>query len=264
MRQLFRILVTSAVSLALLLAFAGPRRVAAAERPNIILILADDLGYGDLGCYGQKDIQTPNLDRMAAEGMRFTDCYAGSTVCAPSRCCLMTGLHTGHARIRGNARVPLLPGDVTVGELLKGQGYSTAIIGKWGLGEPGTTGVPNRQGFDSWFGYLNQVHAHNYYPEFLWKNEERYPLPNVVEHVIDGRRVSPGGVATKRVVYSHDLFSEEALAFLDRHKYDTFFLYLPYTIRTPTTRQATAAWRCPVTRPMRMRIGPRRRKGMPP
>ena len=115
----------------------------AAERPNIIFILADDLGYGELGCYGQKQIQTPNLDRMAAEGMRFTDCYAGSTVCAPSRCTLMTGLHTGHARIRGNDPVPLRPEDVTVAEILKPAGYATALIGKWGLGEAGTSGIPN-------------------------------------------------------------------------------------------------------------------------
>jgi len=136
-----------------------------APRPNIIFILADDLGYGDLGCYGQKVIQTPNIDKLAAEGMRFTDHYAGSTVCAPSRCCLMTGYHTGHALIRGNARVPLRQSDVTVAKMLKKADYTTGIIGKWGLGEPETTGIPNRQGFDYWFGYLNQRHAHNYYPE---------------------------------------------------------------------------------------------------
>ena len=200
------------------------------EKPSIIFIMADDLGYGDLGCYGQKVIRTPNLDRMAAEGMRFTDCYAGSTVCAPSRCCLMTGLHTGHALVRGNARVPLRPADVTVAELLKEAGYATGIIGKWGLGEADSTGIPNRQGFDYWFGYLNQRHAHNYYPEFLWKNEDKVRLPNEVLHVIGGRDRSPGGVATKRVDYSHDLFTAEALAFLQRHAGNTFFLYLAYTI----------------------------------
>ena len=121
-------------------------------RPNIIFILADDLGYGDLGCYGQKQIRTPNIDKLAAEGMKFTDCYAGSTVCAPSRCCLMTGLHTGHALVRGNARVPLRPEDVTVAELLTQAGYATALIGKWGLGEEATTGIPTRQGFDTFFG----------------------------------------------------------------------------------------------------------------
>src|SRR5213593_753793 len=132
-------------------------RAAAPAKPNIIFILADDLGYGDLGCYGQKKIRTPNLDRMAAEGMRFTQCYAGSTVCAPSRCALMTGLHTGHCRIRGNANVPLEPGDRTVAELLKSAGYATGLVGKWGLGEDGTTGVPNKKGFDEFFGFLNQT-----------------------------------------------------------------------------------------------------------
>src|SRR5204863_3400514 len=139
-----------------------PQPAHAADRPrppNIIFILADDLGYGDLGCYGQKQIQTPTIDRMAAEGMRFTQFYAGSTVCAPSRCCLMTGLHTGHAYIRGNARVNLRPSDVTIAELLKKAGYTTGLIGKWGLGDEGSTGVPTRKGFDSFFGYLDQVHA---------------------------------------------------------------------------------------------------------
>ncbi|MHC4519585.1 MAG: sulfatase-like hydrolase/transferase, partial [Planctomycetota bacterium] len=168
------------------------------SKPNIIFIMADDLGYGDLGCYGQPVIQTPNIDKMAAEGMIFTDHYAGSTVCAPSRCCLMTGMHSGHAWIRANGRLPLRPEDVTVAELLKRAGYATGIIGKWGLGEPETTGIPNRQGFDYWFGYLNQRHAHNYYPEYLWRNEEKVALANEVRPVNP-----PGGVATKRVEYSH-------------------------------------------------------------
>jgi arylsulfatase A-like enzyme len=206
---------------------AGPP---AAAGPNIVFILADDLGYGDLGCYGQKVIQTPGLDRMAAEGMRFTDCYAGSTVCAPSRCCLMLGRHTGHAPVRGNARVPLRPEDVTVAELLKEAGYATGIIGKWGLGEPETTGIPNLQGFDFWFGYLNQGHAHNYYPEYLWLNQAKFPLANEVEHVIGGRDRSPAGVATKRVEYSHDLFTERAIEFLEKQAGGPFLLYLAYTI----------------------------------
>jgi len=200
------------------------------KRPNIIFILADDLGYGDVGCFGQKIIQTPNIDRLAEEGMRFTDHYAGSTVCAPSRCCLMTGLHTGHALVRGNARVPLRPSDVTVAELLKQTGYTTGIIGKWGLGEPDSTGIPNRQGFDYWFGYLNQRHAHNYYPEYLWRNEQKYELKNQVNHIIGGRDRTPGGVATKKVEYSHDLFAEEALRFVEKNKDNPFFLYLAFTI----------------------------------
>ena len=199
-------------------------------RPNIIFIMADDLGYGDLGCYGQKTIKTPNIDRLAEEGMKFTDHYAGSTVCAPSRCCLMTGLHTGHALIRANGNVPLRPSDVTVAELLKRKGYTTGIIGKWGLGEPGTTGIPNKQGFDYWFGYLNQRHAHNYYPEYLWRNEEKFKLSNEVNHVIGGQDRTPGGVATKRVEYSHDLFAAEALGFVEENKDKPFFLYLPFTI----------------------------------
>lgn len=195
-----------------------PQRI---ERPNILFILADDLGYGDLGCYGQKQILTPNIDRLAERGMRFTQFYAGCTVCAPSRCCLMTGLHTGHAYIRGNsgkngARVPLRPDDVTVAEVLKTVGYRTGIIGKWGLGEPDTTGIPNRQGFDYWFGYLNQAHAHDYYTDYLWRNEERYELP--------------GNRDGKREQYSHDLFTREALAFIKADPDKPFFLYLAYTI----------------------------------
>ncbi|MCX5637924.1 MAG: arylsulfatase, partial [Planctomycetota bacterium] len=184
------------------------------SRPNIIFILADDLGYGDLGCYGQKEIATPNIDRLAAEGIRFTDHYAGSTVCAPSRCCLMTGLHTGHCWIRGNALIPLRPSDVTVAELLKQAGYTTGIIGKWGLGETGTTGIPNKKGFDYWFGYLNQRHAHNYYPEFLWRNEESIS--------IEGNKLpkpEPGGwgESASKVTYSPDLFTKEALSFVEQN-----------------------------------------------
>jgi arylsulfatase A-like enzyme len=192
-----------------------------AEPPNIIFILADDLGYGDLGCYGQRQIQTPNLDRLALEGMRFTQCYAGSTVCAPSRCCLMTGRHTGHATIRGNALVPLRPEEVTAARVLKSAGYATGLIGKWGLGEPGSTGVPNHKGFDYFFGYLNQVHAHNYYPDYLWKNQEKVPVAgNVVKN----------NVASARSQYSHDLFTREALEFVEGHAKEPFFLYLAFTI----------------------------------
>jgi arylsulfatase A-like enzyme len=201
----------------------------AQTRPNIIFIQADDLGYGDLSCYGQRKFKTPNIDRLAAEGMRFTQYYAGSTVCAPSRSALMTGQHTGHTRIRGNARHPLLPEDVTVAEVLKatpGAGYKTALIGKWGLGEAGTTGVPNRQGFDYFFGYLNQRHAHNYYPTFLWRNEERIKLRNVVPDEDE----EGSGNSTNRVDYTHDLMAEEALKFIERNSGGPFFLYLAFTI----------------------------------
>jgi arylsulfatase A-like enzyme len=201
--------------------------VAVAAPPNIIYVLADDLGYGDLGSFGQERIQTPSLDRLAAEGVRFTQHYAGSTVCAPSRCVLMTGLHTGHARVRGNNRRPLLPDDVTVAELLKGAGYRTALIGKWGLGEAGSTGVPNRQGFDYFYGYLNQRHAHNYYPEFLWRNDERVPQPGnrLAKPTSEGQ-----GRSVERTTYSHDVITDEALAFVERAKDGPFFLYLAYTI----------------------------------
>jgi len=152
------------------------------EKPNIIYILADDLGYGDLGCYGQEIIRTPNIDKLALQGLKFTQHYAGSTVCAPSRCSLMTGLHTGHTYVRGNratkpmGQLPLPESTVTVAKSLRNAGYSTALIGKWGLGGPGSVGTPNKQGFDYFSGYLCQRHAHNYYPEFLFRNDERVPL----------------------------------------------------------------------------------------
>ncbi len=187
-----------------------------ASRPNILFILADDLGYGDLGCYGQKKMQTPNLDRLAAESLRFTSCYAGSTVCAPSRAALMTGLHTGHARIRGNAKVPLEPDDMTVAEVLHQAGYRTGLVGKWGLGLEGSTGEPNRQGFDYAYGYLDQTHAHDYYPTNLWRNGQ----PVLLERNQRGQKQE----------YSHDLFEKEALSFLDQSAGQPFFLYLALTI----------------------------------
>ena len=203
----------------------GPKALGMVK-PNIIFIMADDLGYADLGCYGQKHIKTPNIDRLAKEGTRFTQCYAGSTVCAPSRSVLMTGRHTGHTTVRGNKgnvggvgpqrRVPLKPEDVTVAEILKKAGYKTAITGKWGLGEPDTTGIPNRQGFDQWFGYLNQQNAHSYYPPFLWHNEKK--------------QILPGNHNGKRQQYSHDLMTGFALDFIRDCKDTPFFLYLPYTI----------------------------------
>lgn len=186
------------------------------SKPNIVFILADDLGYGDLGCFGQEVILTPNLGRMAAEGVRFTDVYAGSTVCAPSRCCLMTGYHTGHCRVRGNKRVPLVPEDVTVAAVLKQAGYRTALFGKWGLGNAGTTGVPTRQGFDEFFGYLDQGHAHNYYPEHLWHNEEMVEIePNL-------------GMGRRK--YSHTLIADRALEYIQNSDETPFFLYLAFTL----------------------------------
>jgi hypothetical protein len=146
------------------------------QKPNIIFILADDLGYGELGCYGQEKIKTPNLDQLAREGMRFTQCYAGTAVCAPSRCSLMTGLHTGHTRIRGNEAFPLQPEDLTVAELLKQAGYKTMAVGKWGMGLANTSGTPNKKGFDEWFGCLSQNAAHDYYPTQLYRNERIFTL----------------------------------------------------------------------------------------
>lgn len=184
------------------------------RKPNIIFILADDLGYGDLGCYGQKQVGTPNIDKLAKEGIRFTDFYAGASVCAPSRCCLMTGYHTGHARVRGNnppiPSTPLQAEDVTVAKVLKKQGYATGIIGKWGLGETENSGAPTKQGFDYFFGYLKHGHAHNYYTDHLWRNDKQVKIP--------------------AGTYSHDLFTQEALDFVRKEKDKPFFLYLAYTI----------------------------------
>lgn len=186
-------------------------------RPNIIYVLADDLGYGDLGCYGQDKIRTPAIDRLAAEGIRFTQHYAASTVCAPTRCCLMTGVHTGHATIRGNAKVALARDDVTIAEVLKSAGYATACVGKWGLGDADTSGAPWRQGFDFFFGYLDQTNAHFYYPPFLWRNDAKVQYPE-------------NDRAKRRGRYSHDLMTEEALGFIRAHADQPFFLYLAYTI----------------------------------
>lgn len=201
--------------------------------PNIIFILADDLGYGDLGCYGQQLIKTPNIDQLAEEGMRFTQYYAGSTVCAPSRSVLMTGLHTGNTYVRGNgAEKNVIPSSaVTIAEVLKSQGYRTGMIGKWGLGEENTAGRPGNQGFDFYFGYLNQVLAHNYYPDYLLKNGDTVKLNNEVVYV-DTTHWSKGlgSYSTKKVDYAHDLFTEEAISFIEREQNKPFFLYLPYTI----------------------------------
>ena len=214
-----------------------------APRPNIIFILADDLGYGDLGVYGQKIIQTPNLDRLAAEGLRFTQFYAGSTVCAPSRSVLMTGRHAGHTRVRGNAGADnaaaqtLAASDVTIARVLQQAGYATALIGKWGLGEMGSEGAPNRQGFDYFYGFVNQTHAHNHYPDFLWRNSEKVPLPNIVTPV---GTVPGAGYAAKRVQYANDLFFEEARAFLERSRERPFFLLLSLTLPHANNERARA------------------------
>lgn len=199
----------------------------APRHPNIIFILADDLGYGDLGCYGQAKIQTPNLDKLAAAGMRFTDCYAGSTVCAPSRCALMTGLDTGHAWVRGNTELALRPQDVTIAELLKDAGYSTGLIGKWGLGDAHTAGVPQKHGFDEFVGYLNQTHAHDYYADHIWRYEPGQ---------YDGEEFLYENAGAKKGLYIPDLFTTAAVNFIginqptELNHHRPFFLYLAYTI----------------------------------
>src|SRR4051794_13209529 len=218
-----------ALSAALAAGLITAGTAAAAEKPNLVWIMADDLGYGDLGCYGQKVIQTPHIDRMAREGMRFTRFYAGATVCAPSRSVLMTGQHHGRTRVRGNAGATnpiaqaLRPGDVTVARMLRDAGYRTALVGKWGLGDVGAaeTGLPRRQGFDSFFGYLNQIHAHNHFPEFLWRDETRVPLPNKVTRVGE----QGAGYATEAVAYADDLFADECLKFVGENRDRPFFLY---------------------------------------
>ena len=202
---------------------------ASVARPNLIWIMADDLGYGDLGSYGQKVIQTPHLDRMAREGLRFTHFYAGATVCAPSRSVLMTGQHHGRTRVRGNAgpnnprAQALQPEDVTVAKVLRAAGYVTALTGKWGLGDIGEaeTGLPRKQGFDYFFGYLNQHHAHNHFTDFLWRNEEKIALPNKVTTT----GPSGAGYATEAVMFADDVIADEALKFVSRHQTQPFFLY---------------------------------------
>jgi len=200
------------------------------SKPNIIYIYADDLGYGDLGCYGQQDIQTPRLDAMASEGMRFVNHYAGSTISAPSRCVLMTGRHLGHAYVRANGTIPLPDEKATVAELLKEAGYKTGLIGKWGLGEIYTSGHPMNQGFDFFTGYLDQVRAHNSYPEWLWKNRDTLRLENEVMLRKEGYAKGRGGAATQKHTHSHDVFMEEATRFINKHQDTSFFLYLALTI----------------------------------
>ncbi len=193
------------------------------RKPNIVLILADDLGWSQLGCYGEKRIKTPSIDRLADGGVRFTSAYSGSPVCAPSRCVLMTGMHSGHAQIRDNKEIqpegqgPLAEGTATLPALLKAEGYATAAVGKWGLGFPGSTGDPGKQGIDFFYGYNCQRHAHNHYPAYLRRNGER--------EAIAGNDGGPTGRT-----YAGDLFEKEALDFIKKSKDVPFFLYIASTI----------------------------------
>ena len=205
-----------------------PAQKVALKKPNIIFIMADDMGYADAGVYGQKLIKTPNIDQMAKEGLRFTQCYSGSSVCAPARSVLMTGQHTGHTRVRGNfgaggvvglgggeGRVPLREEDITIAQLLQKAGYTTGMVGKWGLGEPNTTGEPSAKGFDEFYGFLNQRRAHTYYPDYIWKNKEKVILNNKDRKGAD---------------YTHDLFADYTVDFITRNKDKPFFLYIPFCI----------------------------------
>ncbi len=203
------------------------------SKPNVIYVLADDLGYGDIGCYGQKTLLTPNLDRMTKEGMLFTRNYSGSTVCAPSRCVLMTGKHTGHSRIRGNGRQLLNEDDFTVAQLFKNAGYVTANFGKWGIGHPPPPDNPNRHGFDEFFGYVNMYHAHNFYPEFLIHNGKEVKLRNELMEIFK-QKESPSirglGVSKEKIDYAPDIIRRRMFEFIDKnHKQPFFLLYTPNT-----------------------------------
>jgi len=196
--------------------FVPSLNVVGADKPNIIYVLLDDAGYADLSCYGQDKFETPNIDRLATEGLKFTQHYSGSTVCAPTRCVLMTGLHTGHCKVRGNREVqpegqhPLPASIVTLPEMLKKAGYTTGAFGKWGLGAPLSEGDPVNQGFDIFYGYNCQREAHSYYPDHLWSNKERVEL--------DGK------------TYAHDPITERAFEFIRNNKKGPFFCFLPVTI----------------------------------
>lgn len=203
------------------------------KSPNIVYILADDMGFGDLSCYGQSTLSTPNIDQMAREGISLSNHYTGSTVCAPSRACLLTGLHTGHVSVRGNQPDQLLTEKSTVAGLLKQAGYKTGIIGKWGVGHPPAPNDPARNGFDYAYGYINMWHAHNFYPEFLYRNGEKEVIPgNKLTRNDDGTRKwaeeSPegAGIAEVKEKHTHELFEEDALKFIETNKDDPFFLYL--------------------------------------
>ena len=205
------------------------------ESPNVIYILVDDLGYGDLSFYGQDVLSTPAIDKMAREGMHFTNMYTGSTVCAPSRASLMTGKHTGHTSVRGNLPEQLLRDDeLTLAKVFKSAGYKTGAIGKWGIGHPPPPGDPYKKGFDYFYGYLNMWHAHNFYPEFLYENGQKVQLKNKLA-LVDGKnpwndKPEGTGVAEIKAEYVHDLFDEKALAFIERNKDTKFFLYLAYNV----------------------------------
>mgnify|MGYP003576402336 CR=1 FL=1 len=234
---------------ALLLLFPGlvfSQGKAQQKKPNIIYIYADDLGYAEIGAYGQKKIKTPNLDKLAKEGMKFTQHYTSTPVCAPARCMLMTGKHGGHSYIRGNyemggfpdsleaGQMPLPEGTFTIPKMLKEAGYDTALTGKWGLGMNNTTGSPLKQGFDYYYGYLDQKQSHNFYPSHLWENDEKVMLDNPYMYVHKGldstKATDKDFDYYKGKVYSPDMMTKKAISFINEQKSKPFFLYMPYTI----------------------------------
>ena len=197
----------------------------AAGKPNIVFIMADDLGPGHLGFNGQTKIKTPNIDRLRSEGLYCSQVYAGCAVCAPCRSVLMTGHHMGHTSVRGNSGgIPLLDEDVTVAEVLKKAGYATGCFGKWGIGDAHSSGMAPLQGFDTFFGYYDQVHAHSYYPAYLWLNDQKYYLPG------NSGRDSDGLTGDVRVQHSHDEIQTKALDFISANRDRPFFCYVPYTM----------------------------------
>ncbi|WP_235206948.1 arylsulfatase [Pedobacter sp. V48] len=234
---------------ALMLLFPGlvfSQGKAQRKKPNIIYIYADDLGYAEIGAYGQKKIKTPNLDKLAKEGMKFTQHYTSTPVCAPARCMLMTGKHGGHSYIRGNyemggfpdsleaGQMPLPEGTFTIPKMLKEAGYVTALTGKWGLGMNNTTGSPLKQGFDYYYGYLDQKQSHNFYPSHLWENDEKVMLDNpymYVHKTLDSTKATDKDFDYyKGKVYSPDMMTKKAVSFINEQKSKPFFLYMPYTI----------------------------------
>ncbi len=207
---------SSVIALALGNPLMAKRRV---DKPNIVYMMLDEIGYFELSCMGHKILKTPNLDRIAAEGMRFTQCLAGAPVCAPTRCVLLTGKHTGHCQVRANGGgMAITDDEFTLGEMFESAGYATGGFGKWGIGDAGTTGVPERHGFDIFYGYYHQVHAHCYYPEFLVRNGKREMLEGNTGDYHTGK------------TFSHYLIHDEALQFIRTNKDRPFFCYLPYTL----------------------------------
>ncbi|MDB6055496.1 MAG: N-acetylgalactosamine-6-sulfatase [Verrucomicrobiales bacterium] len=216
------------------------------DRPNVILIVADDLGYGDLGCYGQQKIKTPNIDRLASEGIRYTSFYAGCTVGAPSRASLMTGLHTGHTGIRGNGNGFLGTNDLTVAQVLKTRGYANMAAGKWGLGLMGTPGIPTLKGFDEWIGFLDQVHAHNYYPDYVYRNDQEMPIPD-----------NQNG---RERLYIQDYFSKASTNFVRLNEKHPFFMYLAFTIPHANSEKKTTGMQVPSDEPYSAEKWPQQEK----